>query len=432
MAQSLRALATRPVAAPVPTPLSDALDRERDLAGERMNRLRLIAVGGYLGMLILFGQVLGDPVWQSGLTPTSAYFALALLMFFAGRAQPAVARSWTRAVVPAIDTPVTAWTLWSTAQTGSAAGAVGVGAAVFALLILLVASTLDRRLIAIEAIVAGVCEAALQMAVGISTGAILYTWVLLGSIAAACAYLTHRLELLVRHTVAEQIQRERLERYFSPSVAHEVQRTDFETAGQTRAVTILISDIRGFTSLCEQAGGPEMVDFLNEYLTRMVDVIFAFGGTLDKFMGDGILAYFGAPIDQDDHAQRAALCALAMQREVIALSAHAAAPPKLGLRVGIGVHSGVAIVGAIGSPRRREYTVIGDAVNVATRIEGLTKELGRPILISESTRQLLPESFGARQLEPVSLRGKREQMLIFALDLQGVELSAARRDPPPS
>jgi adenylate cyclase len=149
-------------------------------------------------------------------------------------------------------------------------------------------------------------------------------------------------------------------------------------------------------------------------------------------MGDGILAYFGAPIDQDDHAQRAALCALAMQREVIALSAHAAAPPKLGLRVGIGVHSGVAIVGAIGSPRRREYTVIGDAVNVATRIEGLTKELGRPILISESTRQLLPESFGARQLEPVSLRGKREQMLIFALDLQGVELSAARRDPPPS
>jgi class 3 adenylate cyclase len=374
-------------------------------------------VGAYLGMLLLFGYVLNDPTWRTSLAPPLAYFALALALFFIGRTRPGWAGTWTRVVVPVIDTPVAAWTIWSTAQTGSASGAVGVGATVFALLILLVASTLDRRLIAIEAIAGGLCEAALQVAVGVSTGAILYTWVLLGSIAAACAYLTRRLELLVKHTVAEQVQRERLERYFSPSVAHEVQRTDFES-GQTRAVSILISDIRGFTALCEQSKGPEMVEFLNEYLTRMVDVIFAFGGTLDKFMGDGILAYFGAPIDQTDHARRAALCALAMQREVIALSAHAAAPPKLGLRVGIGVHSGVAIVGAIGSPRRREYTVIGDAVNVATRIEALTKELGRPILISESTRQLLPADFGALPMEAVQLRGRRELVHVFALDIE--------------
>ena len=411
----VRSLLARRIAPAASTQLSDALDRERHLASERMNRLRLVAVGGYLGMLILFGHVLGDPMWQSGMAPTLAYFALALALFHLGRTRPSGGGGWTRAVVPLIDTPVTAWTIWSTAQTGSAAGAVGVGAAVFAFLILLVASTLDRRLIAIEAIAAGLCEAALQLAVGVSTGAILYTWVLLGSIAGACAYLTRRLELLVQHTVAAQVQRERLERYFSPSVAHEVQRTDLET-GQTRAVTILISDIRGFTALCEQSAGPEMVAFLNEYLTRMVDVIFAFGGTLDKFMGDGILAYFGAPIDQTDHAHRAALCALAMQREVIALSQHAAAPPKLGLRVGIGVHSGVAIVGAIGSPRRREYTVIGDAVNVAARIENLTKELGRPILISESTRLLLPEDFSALPMKTVQLRGKREQMQVFALD----------------
>jgi len=120
----------------------------------------------------------------------------------------------------------------------------------------------------------------------------------------------------------------------------------------------------------------------------------------------------------------------AMQREVIALSEHAAAPPRLGLRVGIGVHSGVAIVGAIGSPRRREYTVIGDAVNVATRIEGLTKELGRPILISESTRLLLPEGFAALPLAPVHLRGRRDTVQVFALDAEPMPaLSEARSFP---
>jgi adenylate cyclase len=113
------------------------------------------------------------------------------------------------------------------------------------------------------------------------------------------------------------------------------------------------------------------------------------------------------------------LCALAMQREVQAMAASATAAPWLGLRTGIGVHSGTAIVGTIGSPRRREYTIVGDAVNLASRIEGLTKELGHPILISGSTQRLLPAGFPAHALDAITVRGKREPVQVFAVQGDG-------------
>ena len=143
-------------------------------------------------------------------------------------------------------------------------------------------------------------------------------------------------------------------------------------------------------------------------------------------MGDGILAYFGAPIDQDDHALRAVQCALAMQREVEAMAASATAAPWLGLRTGIGVHSGAAIVGSIGSPRRREYTIVGDAVNLASRIEGLTKELGHAILISGSTQRLLPAAFPVLPLEAITVRGKREPVQVFAVRVEGGQGAAVQ------
>jgi class 3 adenylate cyclase len=399
--------------------LDTALDHERRRGANRMNVMRLYAVGGYLAMQIVFGEIVQHPAWQTGLGSATAYFVLALAIWCLGRTRRGATVPVLRLVVPLVDTPVAALTIWQSAQSGSAVGAVGVGVGVFALLILVVASMLDRRLIALEAVVASLCESVLQLAVGVSVPAVLYTWVLLGAIAGACAYLTRRVDVLVSDTVAAQVQRERLERYFSPAIASEVQRADLDTAGEVREITVLVSDIRGFTALCEQSDGREVVAFLNQYLTCMVDVIFSFGGTLDKFMGDGILAYFGAPIDQPDHALRAVMCAQGMQRALRGMHASAAGSVVSDLRMGIGVHSGQAIVGAVGSPRRREYTIVGDAVNLAARLESLTKELGSSILISDATRRRLPDTFDLAPLAPVSVRGKREAVRVFAVEADG-------------
>ena len=183
-------------------------------------------------------------------------------------------------------------------------------------------------------------------------------------------------------------------RFTNPHVARElVERGGIETA--RREVTLLFSDIRGFTTLSETRTPEEVIALLNRYFSLQVDVVFGHGGSLDKFIGDCIMAMWGAPLDQPDHARRAVACALDMADTLQAFKRELGAE-HVDFDVGIGLHSGPAVVGLMGSQKRRlEYTAIGDTVNLASRIEGLTKDAQRRILVSRDTMEMCGKAFDA-------------------------------------
>ncbi len=195
---------------------------------------------------------------------------------------------------------------------------------------------------------------------------------------------------------------------------------DFRQQAQAREVSVLFSDIRGFTSLSETTAPEEVVKLLNGYFSRQVGVIFAHGGTLDKFIGDAIMAFWGAPVSQEDHAERAVQAALAMSAALEELRGQLGA---LGseLEIGIGIHSGSAVVGLIGSSERLDYTAIGDTVNLASRVEGLTKGVAR-VLVTEATKQAAEDSFIWRDCGVHAVKGREHGVRLFEPSAKGDRL----------
>jgi adenylate cyclase len=188
--------------------------------------------------------------------------------------------------------------------------------------------------------------------------------------------------------------------------------------GQRREMTVLFSDMRGFTTLSESGEAEDLVRQLNQYFTRMVQVVFAHRGTVDKFVGDMIMALYGAPLDDPDHADHAVQTALRMVEELQDLNRRWAVEGRAALDIGIGINSGEMIAGNIGSDTIMSYTVIGDNVNLGARLESLNKDYGTRILISEATRQRLKGQYDVRALGEVTVKGKTRPVTIYEVRTQ--------------
>lgn len=208
-----------------------------------------------------------------------------------------------------------------------------------------------------------------------------------------------------------------LERYVSKQIAERIISNDatgeIRFQPEKREVTLVFSDVRGFTTLAESLTPEEMVEILNRYFTKMIDIIFKYGGTLDKFIGDAIMAMFGAPASTGDDPGNAVMAAIEMQESLIAFNEEQTKLGKPLLKVGIGVNSGIVVVGNIGSDQRMEYTAIGDSVNLASRLEGANKEYGTQIMISEWTQEKVNSKVISRELDLIRVKGKEKPVKVF-------------------
>ena len=211
--------------------------------------------------------------------------------------------------------------------------------------------------------------------------------------------------------------RKMLSQYVSPHVLSEVMDKSKSVltaeVGALEELSILFSDIRSFTSFSEMVEVSQVVEQLNYYLSEMVDVVFEHKGTLDKFIGDAVMAFWGAPIVTPTHAKQSTLAALQMIERLEAINKYFDEKGYPHFHIGVGIHTGKVILGNIGSDKKLDYTVIGDSVNLASRMEGLTKQYGCPILISESTYAQVADEIPCRVIDAVRVKGKDKPIRLY-------------------
>ena len=227
------------------------------------------------------------------------------------------------------------------------------------------------------------------------------------------AYFTFALREYLHERKSREQAVQMFSRFVNPHVVKElVAHGGLSRAGESRQITILFSDIRGFTTLSEKRTPQQVVELLNRYFTLQVEVVFRHGGSLDKFIGDCIMAFWGAPLDDSEHARHAVEAALEMA-QVLQRFKHELGEADADFDVGIGIHTGPAVVGLIGSEQRREYTAIGDTVNLGSRIEGLTKGVSR-ILVSRETMEACGDAFEFKSFGSFKVKGREQEVELFA------------------
>ena len=399
----------------------DGAESSQALASERLQNGRLVNLLRFLGTTLFLALVLFEKGlnWTGNhggyLAVLAGYWLLSLIVYAGGRLSDRLTRL-SSALIPVLDVPLVFLIQLGVMRDSTDPRAVADFAlSEYLVLLMLAATTLRGWAIVATGVTTIVAEQGLQYLAGESDIGKLGGVLLLGIAASLCEFARRRrLEMLDR-VCSERLSRERLGRYFSPQVAEHIQQqADGLAAGQDCQVTVLFADLCGFTALSAQLGSARTVALLNDFHSHMVEVIFDSGGTLDKYIGDGLMAYFGAPLTQPDHAQRAIGCALAMHDALAHLNRSRTSLGEPPLRMGIGIHSGPAVVGSIGAPHRREFTVVGDTVNVASRLEQVAKSLEEEIVISEAARQRVAGLFLCQPLDRVSVKGKAAPLSIYA------------------
>jgi adenylate cyclase len=223
-----------------------------------------------------------------------------------------------------------------------------------------------------------------------------------------------------------------LGRYFSPSVREQISAAgeDFlKPGGRVQDVAVLFCDIRDFTRLSESLRPEELMAFVSDYQSRMVGAVFANGGTLDKFIGDAVMATFGTPTARPEAPRQAVDAAIAMRAALAELNRERAATGKPEIQHGIGIHCGPAVVGNVGTEDRLEYTVMGDTVNVAAMVADHCKETKENLLISGAVRAQLTGAYALRKLPAIDVKGRREAVPVFALDAGAGDVTGGNVNP---
>jgi adenylate cyclase len=220
---------------------------------------------------------------------------------------------------------------------------------------------------------------------------------------------------LARKVEEESIAREKFQRMLSPNLAEKVISGELEVkkGGQSLEATVMFADIRGFTSMSENQDAHAIVEMLNEYFELAVDVVFKYEGTLDKFVGDEIMAIWGAPVQHHDDPIRAVTAAIEMQQMLVEFNQMRQAEGADPIRIGVGICTGQVVAGYIGSSRTMEYSVIGDTVNVASRLCSMAKP--GEVIIAESTYRRVRDFFDVALLPPTPVKGKREPLRVFSV-----------------
>lgn len=223
---------------------------------------------------------------------------------------------------------------------------------------------------------------------------------------------------MIREERAKRLIRKTFSQYLSPGVIELIEKDPekyIRPGGEMKELTIMFSDIRGFTTLSEGLTPDELVKLLNEYFGAMTEIIFSYQGTLDKYIGDAIMAFWGSPYPQHDHAFRSCNCALQMVRGLEKLNIRLRREGRPPIAVGIGLNTGPVNVGNMGSDRRLSWTVMGDNVNLASRLEGITKLYHSKLVISEATYRQVAAQFVCRELDKIKVKGKTQPVNIYEL-----------------